>query len=185
MQERAADYYVPAEDTFLLEDHIRTLGGTCALDIGSGTGHLARVLARSFAVVVGTDISFGALRCQEDYVDPICCSWADALSGTFDLIICNPPYLPSCKILDATTDGGIRGVPIPLAMMRSAVPLLKEGGLLLFVTSSLADYERLIMEAERMQVRARIAAKRKLFFEEILLIELRRPGRAVRPRCVR
>jgi len=36
--------------------------GNCALDIGSGSGYLTRVLSKSFSIVVGTDVNFDALK---------------------------------------------------------------------------------------------------------------------------
>ncbi len=150
------------------------LQGERALDMGSGSGYLTRTLARSFDLVVGTDINLDALQNQSYRTENlVCCSGADALSCRFDLIVCNPPYLATDVILDVATDGGSGGIPAPLRMIRSAVPRLKPGGRLLFVTSSLSDYPGLIRQTEGLGMRIRILAKKRLFFEELILVEAR------------
>lgn len=168
------DVYSPAEDTFFLEDHICNLRGSSALDIGCGSGYLARRLAKSFDFVVGTDINLTSLCDAGGWTgDRVCCSGADALSCLFDLIVCNPPYLATDAIEDVATDGGPDGIPVPLQMIRSAVPLLKPGGRLIFVTSSLSDHAGLIKKVQDLGTRAGILARKKLFFEELILVEAR------------
>lgn len=79
------------------------------LDIGTGSGALLLALLSELpnAVGFGTDISPGALvtarvnaqrhnfanRCHL-----VCCNFATALRGPFELIVSNPPYIPSGEI---------------------------------------------------------------------------------------
>ena len=42
---------------------------------------------------------------------------------------------------------------------------------MLFVTSSLANYEKLIEESKKLGLDLKIVARKKLFFEELLIIE--------------
>lgn len=171
---RAAEY-APAEDTFFLDDHVRGRSGRLALDIGSGSGYIARSLAASFETVVGTDISHAVLRGQT-YGGPyrVCCDGADALAARFDLVVCNLPYLATDRIDDVATDGGPRGTAVPLRIIRSAAERVAPGGSLLLVSSSLSDYAALIAEAERLGMAAAVVARKRLFFEELVLIEARR-----------
>ena len=174
MQGRTGETYAPAEDTFFLEDRLRGLRGMRALDMGTGSGYLARSLAGSFQIVVGTDVNLGALLGQGKRTGfEVCCQGADALSCNFDLIVCNPPYLATEEILDIATDGGPGGIPVPLEMIRSALPLLSGDGRLLFVTSSLSDLEGLIARVEGLGARARVVRRKRLFFEELVLVEVR------------
>ena len=46
---------------------------------------------------------------------------------------------------------------------------------MLFVTSSLSNYEKLIEESEKLGLDCRIVARKKLFFEELLIVEAKRP----------
>lgn len=174
MPDLSDSIYTPAEDTYFLEDHVRDLRGGCALDVGCSSGYLASSLSGSFDFVVGTDISLRALIEPGCWTgDRICCDGAGAISCRFDLIVCNPPYLATDRILVASTDGGPGGIPVPLKMIRSAIPLLKPGGRLLFVTSSLSDYGTLIKRIVGLGARAGILARKKIFFEELILVEVR------------
>ncbi|MEM4294830.1 MAG: class I SAM-dependent methyltransferase, partial [Candidatus Caldarchaeum sp.] len=55
--------YEPAEDSFLLEDVVRGLGGGgLAAEVGCSTGYILRVLAEEGFEAVGTDIDSAALK---------------------------------------------------------------------------------------------------------------------------
>ncbi len=174
MQNKSAETYTPAEDTFFLAEHIAKEKGESALEIGTGSGYLAGVLQQNFDFVVATDIDFGALKGQEGKTqNKICCDGANALGNKFDLVVCNLPYLPSEKIIDKTTDGGSEGLLVPLGIIKSANLCIKSGGKALFLTSSLANYQKLVEKAQSMGLSATITAKKKLFFEELIIIEMR------------
>ena len=174
-----ASEYAPAEDTFLLDDHVRGRSGRRALDIGSGSGYITRSLEGSFGTVVGTDISHAVLRGQTyGGANRVCCDGADALSGLFDLVVCNLPYLATDRIDDVATDGGPRGTLVPLRIVRSAARRVAPGGSLLLVSSSLSGYGELIDEARRLGLSAGVLARKRLFFEELVVIEARRPAGA-------
>ena len=167
--------YDPAEDTFFLDDHIKNEKGVSALDIGSGSGYLTKALKKSFSLVVGTDINYLVLKKQTYKTQNIiCCSGADALNYQFDLVICNLPYLATDEILDIATDGGPEGLEIPIKIIKSALPCVKKGGKFLFVTSSLSNYDGLIDVVKSQGLEAKIISKKKLFFEELILVEARK-----------
>ena len=82
--------------------------GKRALDVGTGTGVLAFVLARAGADVTATDLSEAALACAADNaarlslsgaVHPVRADLFPAAAGgapaRFDLVVCNPPWVPS------------------------------------------------------------------------------------------
>ena len=73
-----------------------------AVDVGTGTGVLAAVLARRGLKVVATDNSPTALACAADNLQRLCL--ADKVSvlqadlfppGQAGLIVCNPPWVPA------------------------------------------------------------------------------------------
>ena len=166
--------YLPAEDTFFLEDQLRGLSGVSALDIGCGSRYLTDLLKSNFKLVVGTDISFNTLVDQNFKTqNVICCNSADALNLEFDLIICNLPYLATDEILDVATDGGKDGLEIPLGIISSALPHISKEGRFLFVTSSLSDYMGLIDFVKSQNFEAKIKSKKKLFFEELIIVEVK------------
>ena len=175
LQKRLAESntYQPAEDTFFLADHIEDEKGKTALDIGTGTGFLAKILSDSFDLVIGTDININSLKQQAAPIrNRICCNAADVFSKKFDLIICNLPYLATDEIIDIATDGGTEGFEIPAQIIKSALPCLNKSGKFIFVTSSLSNYQKLIDMVNSEGFRARILARKKLFFEELILVQV-------------
>ena len=163
--------YAPAEDTFFLADGIRGESGASALDIGSGSGYITRILRERFPLVVGTDIDFRVL-CGQTYRTPnlVCCHGASALRAEFDLIVCNLPYLATDRIADVATDGGRGGREVAEGIIDTVPGRLREGGRFLFVTSSLSDYRGLIRHCGRRGMGASVAARKRLFFEELILV---------------
>ena len=167
--------YRPSEDTFFLADYIKNEKGDTALDIGSGSGYLTKLLTESFSFVVGTDINFQVLKKQSYKTSNlVCCNGADALSFKFDLIICNLPYLATDEIIDIATDGGPEGLVIPTKILNSARKCVKSGGKMLYVTSSLSNYTKLIEITENLGFETSIIGKKKLFFEELIIIEAKK-----------
>lgn len=174
MQKKLSDNepYAPAEDTYFLEDNLVNEKGKYALDIGTGSGYLSRNLSENFLEVIATDIDYYSLNNQNKKIkNRVCCDAADALNCKFDLIVCNMPYLQSDEISDRRVDGGKEGVQVPLKIIRSAIRCLNASGKMLFVTSSLANYEKLMDESKKLGLDVKILARKKLFFEELIIIE--------------
>jgi len=167
------DEYPPSEDTFFIANNIENEKGDYALDIGSGSGYLTKLLCKNFSFVVGTDINCDVLQNQSSYKtnNLICCNGSDAIKTKFDFIVCNLPYLATDEILDIATDGGTEGFEIPKKIFDSALKNLKKGGKFIFVTSSLSNYSKLIDYAQKLGLQTKIIAKKKLFFEELILVE--------------
>ena len=123
-----------------------------AVDFGTGSGCILVALLHelSNATGLGVDLSFGALvtartNAHDNRVDDRChfvlSRWADAVSGPFDLIVSNPPYIASGVIpsLDEEVrehdprlalDGGPDGLEPYRILMAEAERLLVPGGLL-------------------------------------------------------
>ncbi len=166
------EYYSPAEDTLFFANHIQNEKGKYALDIGTGSGYLANVLLANFEVVIATDIDLEATKKAHHLIENcICCNSADPFTIKFDLVICNLPYLPSEEISDPTVDGLDEGLLVPLQIINSAKNVIKKGGKILYLTSSLANYKKLLEETEYLGFYTKIIATKKLFFEELILVE--------------
>jgi release factor glutamine methyltransferase len=125
-------------------------------DIGTGSGAILLALLSEFpeATGVGTDISAEALATAElnarrfdlaGRASFVQCDYAAALSGPFDLIVSNPPYIPSSHIatLDhdvrdhdpiLALDGGTDGLDAYRAIIPQAAALLGPDGVLIVET---------------------------------------------------
>jgi len=169
------DEYPPSEDTFFIAENIENEKGYFALDVGSGSGYLTNLLSENFFYVVGTDVNFDVLKNQTYKTENIvCCNGSDALKIKFDFIVCNLPYLATDEIIDIATDGGAEGFEIPKKIFDSVICNLTEDGKFVFITSSLSNYQKLIEYAQKLGLKTRILAKKKLFFEELILVETTR-----------
>ena len=166
------DEYTPSEDTFFMVNNIKNEKGNFALDVGSGSGYLTKLLSENFLFVVGTDINCEVLKHQTYKTSNlICCNGSDALKMKFDFIVCNLPYLATDEILDVATDGGAEGFEIPKKILDSVIDNMAKNAKFIFVTSSLSNYQKLIDYAQKLGLKTRIIAKKRLFFEELILVE--------------
>ena len=169
------DEYPPSEDTFFIAENIENEKGDYALDIGSGSGYLTKLLSENFSFVVGTDINYEVLKDQTYKTkNLICCNSSDALKVKFDLIVCNLPYLATDEILDIATDGGKEGFEIPKKIFDSIITNIRKNGTFIFVTSSLSNHQKLIDYAQKLGLIPKIIARKKLFFEELILVEAKK-----------
>ena len=99
---------------------------------------------------------------------------ASALTGRFDLIVTNPPYLPQDNIgtKDSTIYGGIKGSEVVSYFIRSSVPLLNVNGKILIVLSNLSNIAQLDSLSRRMSLATRVVSKRNFFFETLYVFEI-------------
>ena len=121
-------------------------------DLGTGSGAILLALLSELpgAFGVGTDISEAALRTARDNARQlglasragfVACDYAAALSGPFDLMVANPPYIRSADIASLgievrehdphrALDGGFDGLDAYRLIAPQAARLLKPGGAL-------------------------------------------------------
>jgi release factor glutamine methyltransferase len=141
-------------------------------DIGTGSGAILLALLSELphAYGLGTDINLAALRTASgnavdlglaDRAGFVACDYAAALSGMFDLIVSNPPYIRSAEIADlaievrdhdplGALDGGADGLTAYRALIPQAAGLLGPGGVLVVETGhdQSAEVEQLMTVAE-------------------------------------
>lgn len=140
-------------------------------DIGTGSGAILLALLHEIpeAFGVGTDLSLTALDTAKANAAAlglagraafVACSYAAALSGPFDLIVSNPPYIPSGEIPKLSMevrehdphlalDGGNDGYDAYRALIPQAAEQLVPGGALIVEAGQgqAADIEALMTAA--------------------------------------
>jgi release factor glutamine methyltransferase len=175
----SADTLVPRPDTETVVetalDHVRETRSVNdplrIADLGTGSGAILLALLSELpqAFGIATDISIGALRIARDNAVAlglgdraafVACSYASALSGPFDLIVSNPPYIPRGDIAGLSIevrehdparalDGGADGLDAYRALIPQAAALLQPGGAVVVEVGrgQAADVEGLMTEA--------------------------------------
>ncbi len=156
------DVLIPRMDTEVLVDAAKALltghkMDARILDLCCGSGCISCALGHELPAtkLVAVDISASALEiCRKNLAQNrlssrVICMQADAMSspplgiGQFDMIVSNPPYIPSAEImtLDSSVrdyepiwalDGGEDGLRFYKAIIKYWKSLLRPGGFLLF-----------------------------------------------------
>lgn len=148
------DVLIPRPDTETLvhEALMRKPGATAVLDIGTGSGCIAVSLAKQLplAAITAVDISGAALTVARrnaerngvaiEFLQGSLCEPVEGRS--FELIVSNPPYIPSrdIELLEpevrdfdprGALDGGADGLDFYTALIPTALPCLRPEGWLL------------------------------------------------------
>jgi release factor glutamine methyltransferase len=185
------DVYEPAADTELLVKSIRLREGDRVLDLGTGTGVVAIHCAKHGGRVTATDVCMDALElaranveANSVQVDLLEGDMFEPVEGVFDVVIFNPPYLPTEEEdlthspLDKALDGGPDGTEVASRFIRGLGGHLAEEGRAYLVVSSLQDTAKLEVELTGQGLANRVVGSRKHAFETISVWEIRRPRKA-------
>ncbi len=137
--------YEPREDSYLLQKWVSTLAKGKVLDVGTGTGILALQACREGCEVVAVDIDSEAVRAlkkkagvQGLKLEVKFSNLFSSVRGVYDVIVFNPPYLPSDEEFhDPAIHGGEKGCEVLNEFIRNAKNHLAPHGFLLFLFSSL------------------------------------------------
>ena len=159
-----SEVYEPAEDTFQLLEAIHVNETDSVFEIGTGCGLIALECCHRGADIVCSDINpFAVELTHLNYVNNKSClkggfeiRTGDLFSvlkpfEQFDVIIFNPPYLPTNSNdlvgdsgwFDTATDGGVDGLRVTRRFIDGLKKYLCRNGRAYFVFSSLAERKKL------------------------------------------
>ena len=172
------EIYQPAEDSYLLSKALEKFllktdnSKIKALEIGSGLG-IQLLTLKKFGVknILGVDINKKAVQhCKKLGFNSSVSDLFEKVSGKYDVIIFNPPYLPedSREPEDSriATTGGKKGSEIINKFLKQAKNHLAKNGRIFLVTSSLTkglDFAGYLKKK---------VGEEKIFFEELRVWEL-------------
>lgn len=177
--------YPPAEDTFLLIDNLEVEEKMKVLEIGGGTGIVSIACSMTAKKVTVTDINPYAIECMKHNIrlngrkniEVIEGNLFEKISGQYDLILFNTPYLPvpeeereSDGIYQKAWDGGEDGREVIDKFLMNAGNYLHEHGKIQLVQSSFSDNEKTIKYLTDNGYTAMITDSIHMFFEDITLI---------------
>jgi len=169
--------YEPREDSFLILKHIKNYTNQTykVLDVGTGTGILAEEASKYAKQVTAIDIDKKSIsklmkNNTNNKIKFIVSDLFSNIKEKFDLIIFNPPYLPSKKIKDKRIDGGEQGTEIIEKFLKQAKIYLKKNGKTLLICSSLNNNVENLFD--KYNYRYKKIDEKKMFFEKLFLYKL-------------
>lgn len=168
--------YEAREDSFLLLKHIKDYAkGKKVLDVGTGSGILALEASKYAENVLACDIEdkiIDKLKKEKNNskVTYFKSDLFSNISEKFDLILFNPPYLPSEKIKHVDLDGGKNGTEIIEEFLKQAGKYLNKDGKILLLCSSLNKGIEQIFK--KCKYRYKKIDEQKFFFEKLFVYEL-------------
>jgi len=175
--------YPVSEDTILLASSITVSPGDRVLEIGCGTGYVSISLALQGALVTGVDINPLAVSLARDNAERNGVSHAatffesdlfSSMTGTYDVIAFNPPYLPSEDIasseFDACWDGGPTGREVSSGFISQMPAYLAPNGRAYLLQSSLCNPEESRAELESHGFCVETVGTLQLFFEQLVVL---------------
>jgi release factor glutamine methyltransferase len=178
--------YEPAEDSFLLADAAlkEAKPGMRILEVGTGSGFVSAVLLANLKdiLLLATEINPHAALCAK--ANGVELIRTDLFRGIrvqipekrFDLILFNPPYLPTSKEekvpgwLNYAFDGGTSGKETLDRFLDEVKDYLKPGGKILVLISSLTGLEAVKEKIKNLGFKVDIVGRKKISFEELMVI---------------
>jgi release factor glutamine methyltransferase len=180
INELPKEVYSPSDDSFLMLDAISSFQftGKTTLDMGTGSGILGLFAALQGATVTVADVSEAAANHAAKAahslgvkVDAVVSNLFANIKGTFEVVLFNPPYLPSTATVDATTDGGRNGLEVIQKFLSELGDYLVKDGTAFLLLSSFNNPSSLLHKHPEFS--SSVVRKLSLFFEELQVLKLR------------
>ena len=177
--------YPVEEDTLLLLESalVEVQPNDRILEVGTGSGHIAASLAGRAALVVALDLNPHAARAaRARNVEVIRSDLFAGVRGPFDLVLFNPPYLPTAPDerlddwLEYALDGGPDGRRTIARFLDGLVAVLAPGGRALLLVSSLTGPGEVARLADAAGLSGRVVLERRIEGETLLVLRLERRG---------
>ncbi len=166
--------YEPAEDSHLLARIVRhSVRGKSFLDVGTGSGIQSEAaLAGKARSVLALDINPQAVaHVKKKGIPAKVSDLFSSVTGTFDVIAFNPPYLPADEREDAesqrVTTGGDQGDELICRFLSSLKNHLKPQGICFLLLSSLTPRTRIQSLLKKKELSYVQVAKEKMFMESL------------------
>jgi release factor glutamine methyltransferase len=172
--------YEPHEDSEQLAKEVKKYAYGKVLDVGTGTGFQAKAAASSKKVseVLAVDIDKDAISyCKkESKHEKISYKYSDLFSkvtGKFDTITFNPPYLPQDEgIEDIALYGGKKGWEVVKRFIEDATDYLEDDGVILLLFSSLTRKDMVYQFLDKEIFKYERLSTTSHFFEKLYVYKI-------------
>ncbi|AIF68595.1 protoporphyrinogen oxidase [Palaeococcus pacificus DY20341] len=172
--------YEPLEDSFLLARNLKVKEGDLALDVGTGTGIIALIMAKKAEFVLGVDVNPIAVELARENaklndiknVEFRQSDLFEEVEGKFNIITFNAPYLPGEpeEAIDLALVGGASGREVLDRFIEEVKEYLKPKGIVQIVQSSITGIEETLEKLKSKGFNVEITAREHYFFEDIVVI---------------
>ena len=187
--------YLASEDTYLLletiQEDIKNKVIDSSLEIGVGSGYISLGLYNQVNKMKVTDIN----PCVIDYItdlkqkynlnklEVIKSNLFKNIKQKYDLIIFNPPYVPSesipkeDEIERLSIDGGSFGRKIILSFLIDLNKHLNEGGVCYLLISSFNNPHYIFKQILKNNLNYKVLSEKNIFFERLIILKITNKGK--------
>jgi len=177
--------YPIREDTLLLLEAVigELKTRDRVLEVGTGSGYIASTVKTIAPNVIATDINPHAIQMtREQGIEVVRTDLMDGIRGPFDLVIYNPPYLPTAEgerindWLERALDGGPTGRRVIERFAKEVKRVLSEKGRILLLISSLTGIETVQELFSHQGFQGKIIRKIQIEGEDLVVLQFRYAG---------
>ena len=171
------EVYDPGEDSYLLVEAAlkEARPGELVLEVGTGSG-IVSIFINDITKIVATDINpFACKNAGLNGVNVVRTDLFSGIRGRFDLVIFNPPYLPTAEDerlhswLDRAFNGGATGRREIERFLEDIDRIMSPGGRVLTVFSSLTGIDEVRKLYEKHGFLVELISEDKVPFEKLVV----------------
>ncbi len=175
----SGEVYAPREDSELMLKAVKFAHGE-VLDMCAGSGVIGLNAAAKADHVTLADVSPKAVslikkNAKLNNITNYSAVRSDLfkrINGKFDVIYCNPPYLPgkAKEPIEKALYGGPEGSEITIRFIEGLKNHLKPGGKAFLILSTAYDIQKVYKSLKSIGLRFKKLENKRFFFEELILI---------------
>ncbi len=177
--------YLPSDDTNLmldvLKDELKYNTFNNTLEIGPGNAFLALEIYNYSENTTVVDINSMVIDYIKDIKEKYKLNRLNIIYGDlfnklnskkYDLIVFNPPYVPSEAIENYATDGGIEGSEIIIKFINNLNIHLTNKGICYLLISSHNQPKKIYKQIIKNNLNYKILREKNIFFENLIILKI-------------